>query len=286
MNETHKNPLIAIAGMEFELLKINTEDPWMIYLRQCLLKSAELYGVTLFDKVPQNKMSLCKNVKYDGEIIIGGGAVDFIKYIHQVPIHLPRILLNRIAKPEHKITSISVDQYFGTFKATQALLEMGHTRISTDCSGDKTQPGIQRMQGYYDAFKNAGVAIDDSMLLGYAHSDDTKLHYIRNILQRKDRPTAFILGSCGPVENLLELVHSFGIKIPQDISLIIIDDSMELSSPEFDISVVTQPLEQMTAEGIRIIKQLIDGGKNFCENILLKPELVVRNSIAKAKTDI
>ena len=61
---------------------------------------------------------------------------------------------------------------------------------------------------------------------------------------------------------------------------------MELSSPEFDISVVTQPLEQMTAEGIRIIKQLIDGGKNFCENILLKPELVVRNSIAKAKTDI
>lgn len=285
MNETSKNPLVAITGMEIELLKLKTDDSWLICLRQGLLKNAELYGVTLFDKLSQNNSSSYRNIKYDGEIIIGGGASDFIKHIHQVPIHLPRILLNRIVEPEHKITSISVDQYFGTFKATQILLEMGHRRIGIDCEGDKTQPGIQRMQGYYDAFKNAGIEIDNSMLLGYAPVNDMKLNCIRNILQRENRPTAFILGNCSSIENLLELIHSFGLKMPQDISLIMIDDSMKLNSPEFEISVVLQPLEQMTAEGIRIIKQLIDGGKDFYERILLKPELVIRNSIAKVRTD-
>jgi len=273
-------PKVALNGLGSDFLQLTIKDAWASYVREGLLRGAEIYGVELFDK-PDD--AAARKLKYDGEIIVAAGDMDYIKCIHDVPITLPRVIINRIPQPEHKITSISIDQRIGAFKATQALLAMGHRRIAIDCEGDKTQPGVQRMQGYYDAYKAAGIAVNKAMALDYPPRSKSAMTCIRTMIEQ-EKPTAFILGNCDLIEDFLALLHSLGMRIPQDVSLIMFDDSMELRMPDLEVSVVLQPLEQITMEGVRVIKQLIEGEKDFHKNILMAPELLIRDSIAAVKT--
>lgn len=283
MNKAIKSPAVSIIGLGHGFLTLKSIDPWINYLQESLLRAAEVYGIRISDKLPLNNQSRRQYTISNGEIIVGVGLLnDYTMHIHDMTAPIPRVLLNRIPDPELNITSVSIDHYSGAFKATQALLGLGHRNICIDCAGDKSQPGLQRMQGFFDACKKVGIEINGRFILDSPPGDESELKRIKQLLQSLDRPTGLILGNCSWIEKLLELCGSIDLKIPRDLSVIMFDDAIEFRTPDLEISVVLQPLEQMAGEGMRLIKQLIDGGNDFHQNILLKPDLLIRDSIAVA----
>jgi len=274
-------PYVCIRGFQDGILTRNTGDIWAAPLKAGVLMGGGIYGVRLFDELPSPLMPASNLMhNHSGVIIMGAGAeTDYGKLFKGLSPDTPRILLNRPADPELNITSICIDQRIGAFRAAGCLLRMNHRRIAIDCAGDKTYPGRERMKGYCDAFAAAGRKVDETMFLEYSPDDLDWADHIREILRRKNRPTAMMLDNRGQVLHLLDVIKSEGLKVPEDLSLIIFDDSPELRNSRLEISVVAQPLHQLAMEGVRMIRHFIDGGEDRYESIMLKTDFIVRDSI-------
>jgi LacI family transcriptional regulator len=218
---------------------------------------------------------------YSGVIMVAAGLVDYRHLMEGLTADIPKILINRPAKSS-EISSISVDNRIGMYRAVKVLLELGHRRIAIDSSGDPSLPGLQRTQGYLDAFADRDIQVDKSLFMEYRPGEPRWVEDIRKLLQREDRPTALIVDNSGKIPHLLDILDFEGLKIPDDISLIVFDDSPELTHFPVRISVIDQPLKKMGIEAVQMIRKMIDGQLDGIKQQVLPSEFIVRDSISVA----
>lgn len=53
---------------------------------------------------------------------------------------------------------IALDDRYGAWLATRHLIQQGHTRIGYLCSNHSISDAEDRLQGYYDALAESGIA--------------------------------------------------------------------------------------------------------------------------------
>ena len=72
--------------------------------------------------------------------------------------------------------------------------------------------------------------------------------------------------------------------VPEDVSVVGFDDILGASYHTPSITTVRQPLEEMGRQGARILLERIERpSQEFAAEIVLEPELIVRESTAAAR---
>ena len=74
------------------------------------------------------------------------------------------VLINRIL-PGFENRCIALDDRYGAWLATRHLIQQGHTRIGYLCSNHSISDAEDRLQGYYDALAESGIAANDPFRL-------------------------------------------------------------------------------------------------------------------------
>ncbi|MEM1445691.1 MAG: substrate-binding domain-containing protein [Planctomycetota bacterium] len=149
---------------------------------------------------------------------------------------LPTILLR--GQREHDC--IYLDEYQAGYAATRHLLELGHTRVAV-AHGPLTEPAVaQRIAGYEDAMREAGLASNALVLpaetsspsnetgsgrsLAYVEHYSRRMPYAKAWFTREDRPTA-VLGAWFTDAMLVQAaVLRAGLSLPDDVALMAIHD--------------------------------------------------------------
>ena len=72
------------------------------------------------------------------------------------------VLINRIL-PGFENRCIALDDRYGAWLATRHLIQQGHTRIGYLCSNHSISDAEDRLQGYYDALAESGIAANDRL---------------------------------------------------------------------------------------------------------------------------
>ncbi|MDD5293711.1 MAG: LacI family DNA-binding transcriptional regulator [Candidatus Izemoplasmatales bacterium] len=219
--------------------------------------------------------SISSLVASNVEVLVFTPVQSRTKYIENM------ILKNRIASLQlyrrtyDEIDSLTIDDRYGTYLATQALIKNNHRNILLIDYDLEIPTG--RLQGYYDAFQEAGIAHSDHPVLLLSVRDDNE----RIILDALEayQPSAVIPVSSVFASAAIRAIKTLGKRIKDDISLIIYDD---VSYAEFmDITVISHPLHDIATTAANLVFSRIKEYDQPARHEVIKPFLVMRDSIKK-----
>jgi LacI family transcriptional regulator len=180
-------------------------------------------------------------------------------------------------------STIEADNVGGARAATQHLIDLGHRRIGHVRGRADLVSARQREQGYREALEAATIEFDPALVRvgGYRASETTDA--ARELLGLRDRPTAVFAANDLSAIRVMEVAAELGLRVPEDLSVVGFDNVPEAANAEPPLTTLTQPLQQMGAEAVRLLLALLGGDGNE-EHICFPASLVVRGSTAPPRT--
>ena len=194
-------------------------------------------------------------------------------------VNLPIVLVNTYV-PNISVSSVSTDQKKEGYIATKHLLELGHSRIAYIAEAMNVHAFSRIFAGYQTALEEANVpVIQDYILQGYCRQIGG---YKAGKLLMKTDTTAIVAENDQLAIGAMRALLESGLSIPEDISVVGIDDILLASIFEVPLTTVKQSTEDLAAHCTRILTYEIECrncGKSFEKTIVeLEPELIIRKS--------
>lgn len=217
--------------------------------------------------------------RIDGMIIISTGEDEgLLRLLQGLPI--PTVLLDREIDEVH-CDLVETAHLQGGLMATQHLIDLGHRRIACLSGPADLTPSAQRIEGWRTALAQSGLTDVAADLLW--HSDFTSqggFTVMRSILASPQPPTAVFVCNDLMCIGALSAAHEAGVRVPQDMSLIGFDDIelAQFASPA--LTTIAQPKHRIGVAAVDMLLERIQGGRVQARQVLLQPELIVRNSTA------
>ena len=196
--------------------------------------------------------------------------------------NIPLVFFDRIVEeiPAHKIV---VDDFGGAYRATQHLLEQGRKNIAHIGGPLNLQIYEKREAGYRQAISNAGLQINENLILHNSLTREDGLYAIKKIIRSKERPDAIFCANDTTALSTIIYLKEKGIKVPEDIAIVGFSNEpfSELVTPS--ISTIKQPGFEMGQKAAELlIKQISSKTKpKTYETIVMETELIVRDSSSK-----
>jgi DNA-binding LacI/PurR family transcriptional regulator len=179
------------------------------------------------------------------------------------------------------VAYVDVDNVGGADAAVEHLVATGRRRIATITGPLDMSPGIDRLQGYLDALRRAGLNIDES----YRHPGDfgreSGATAMQALLERHPDLDAVFCASDVMAAGALETLRRHRRRVPEDVAVVGFDDSTIATSTAPALSSVRQPIEEMGREMARLLLDSLDSGTSGGKRMVLATELVVRASSGK-----
>jgi LacI family transcriptional regulator len=213
----------------------------------------------------------------EGLIIVPAKA-DFDHILKMKKYDLPIVCMDRYFE-DLDLPYVSTDNYQGACQATQLLIDNGHTRILAIQGITQSVPNQQRVRGFMDVMKKAGI--EKINIVGNSFSIQNGYLETKMALQGIEKPTAIFAFSNTIALGCLKALREEHMEVPDDISLICFDDHPYLDFLASPLSCVEQPVSDIAQLAIRFLFSIINDKSSKAQQILLKPKLKFRNSIKK-----
>jgi len=190
------------------------------------------------------------------------------------------------------VDSVSVDNLLAARLATEHLLQLGHRRIGFVTGPLRTVNRQERLQGYQQALRAAGIAPERELIWekalaqGFGDTESVELGRsgARELLSQSNRPTALLTINDMYAFGAYAGARDLGLRVPDDVSIVGIDDIVLAEVVDPPLTTIRQPLCEMTRAAVDIIIQRIEGKTNDApQHLTMKPELVIRKSTAECR---
>lgn len=181
-----------------------------------------------------------------------------------------------------RLKSISVDNFGGAMTAVRHLIALGHRRIAHIAGPPNLAEARERAAGYRAALEEAGLRFDPALVVQGGFRAGGGLAAIHALLERANAFTAVFAGNdlsaCGARKALLR----YGIRVPDDVSLIGFDDLPEAIEARPALTTIRQPVFELGHAAAAALIALIEV-KEDAAVALPALELVVRESTRRLR---
>ncbi len=162
--------------------------------------------------------------------------------------------------PSLKMPHISINNYMVGKKAVEYLISKGHRQIGGIFLLDDIQ-GHQRYAGFVDAIMKAKLKMQDNSIIWLDTKDLKELEKLEEkILDRLENCTSIFCYNDEIAFSFIKIFKKQEITIPEDISIISVDNSEFAIKGEVKLSTIVNPLEKIgekaTENIIKMIKDL------------------------------
>lgn len=194
---------------------------------------------------------------------------------------LPIILVEEEMKGAH---TLKTDNFKGGFLAGEYLLKKGRKKIGVivgELNGEEvgTSPA-ERLKGFQRALEEFNVGFDSEYVVEIKDFDfkDGKNALGKLLSTGKKLDAVFCAAGDYTAMGLLEEARKRGIKIPQDLSVVGYD-GLEMSAVvNPPLTTIKQSITELGREAFKIAIEAANGKLKEPKNIILQPELVIRES--------
>lgn len=180
--------------------------------------------------------------------------------------------------PDVGLAMVDVDNISGGRKATDYLIELGHTRIAMITGPSNWKSVVDRHNGYVQAMQAAGIPVDPELVLG-----DTWLH--RNgyentklLLEKGKQFSAIFAHNDRIARGAIHALYEAGLRVPEDVSVIGYDDIPEAEYSDPPLTTIRQPMDEIGQAATRLLIQMIEDSSVAPEQIMFDTTLVIRSS--------
>jgi LacI family transcriptional regulator len=182
--------------------------------------------------------------------------------------------------PGIDVPHVLVNNYEGVMKGMAHLIEKGYRRIGFVTVDLNLVQMEERLKAYQDSMLKAGLTTNDLVLsLKYEEDKELGIHQVTSFIQNTpDLEAVFFatnyLGLLG-----LESIHRLGLKLPDDLAMIVFDDHDVFRLYPPGITCIRQPAEEIAKTALELLMDQLGKGNNNAESkIEISPGLVIRGT--------
>lgn len=225
------------------------------------------------------------NARVDGIIVSHSkDAHDFSHLIKVKERGIPLILFDRF-NSDLEVSQVVIDDFLGAYKATEHLIQQGCKRIAHFTNTIKVSIYKERLRGYQEALKNNGLIYDESLVIESNLQLEDGRNSMLQLLKLKALPDAVFSASALGIAGAMQVLKERKIKIPGDIALVGFSNEAFTQFTDPTLTTVDQHSLRMGIAAAEIFLEEIanDTQKFIPQKIVLKPELIIRESSLKKK---
>ncbi len=163
----------------------------------------------------------------------------------------PVILFNRYV-PNSCASAVCCDNVEGGRIAANFLLDGGHKRLAYISGTENASTNKDRKKGFIDRLSERGI--NHVIVERGTFTYDSGAEATRRLLKSADRPDAIFCADDTMALGAMDVArHEFGLKIPEDLSIIGFDDIQMASWQSYNLTTVRQPMARMCNTTIELL---------------------------------
>ncbi len=200
----------------------------------------------------------------------------------QARLSLPLVVLNRQLSAAN-LHSFGLDQYQLAYTAMAHLCQLGHRQIACITSPLASETGKIRYQAYQDVLASQGVALDPRLVQQGDNTLETGYVAAQALLHRTavgSTPAFSALFACNDdmAIGAVRALHDRDIAVPQQVSVIGIDNEPAAAYAIPSLSTVSLPIIQLTNDAISLAVGLTSKQPTPASHQCYRGVLVARES--------
>ena len=247
--------------------------------------------------------TVCKGLGYSVTLTFTDGAMDcdqiidsvrnkdcdgiILNQISEIPIitrlqkeNVPFVCVDSHIPEELNVPQVGLDYFDAAYQATAYLQQQGHRDIGF-IGPDNLGTYLQNtLGGYTAAMQDAGLTCNPAWQAEVAFSEESARECIDRLLQLPQLPTAFLCAGDAFSVNIIRHAKARGLRIPEDISIMSLDDLLVSQYLDPPLSTMTFNKEQLGEQAMRLLYQIIQGEPHEMTH-LINTSLVERGTVKK-----
>jgi len=191
------------------------------------------------------------------------------------------VVVNRVFQNDDNFMAsgyVVNDDQVGAQMATEYLLSSGHKRVAFLAGPRSSYGSQQRFAGYKMVLERTGIPYKPDEVLHCPPTVKGGAEAMSALLKINPRISAvFCFNDMVAIGALQEAARS-GRKVPDDLSIVGYDDVPMASWVTPALTTCRVPFEEMGRLATRLLVDRFEECAQGCENIVLQPELIIRDS--------
>jgi LacI family transcriptional regulator len=186
------------------------------------------------------------------------------------------VLVNR--RLEAGVDHVLLDDEAGGRLATRHLLSRGHIQIGFLAGPAASYSARRREAGYRETLASAGVDFDPGWIQPCAPTVEGGQQGAARLLQARPELTALFCYNDLVAVGALQAAARLGRCVPQDLAVVGFDDILLAALVTPALTTCRVPLYELGSQAARSLLARIRGRPEACREVVLQPELVIRQS--------
>ena len=202
---------------------------------------------------------------------------------HSIPVPVVAVAGHH---QEEGPSNVVMDQRQAARLALDHLVSLGHHDIAVMIGHPESADAIDRWTAISAVAQELGIPIQPELtvqLSGGESGPGLGYPYAKALLERKHRFTALFAYNDVSAIGAIRAIREAGLNVPNDISVVGFDDIEGAAFHFPSLTTIRQPLHRMGSIAAQTMIDRLEGLEDWPKQIAVEPELVVRESTAKAR---
>lgn len=222
---------------------------------------------------------LLKEHKTEGMIILGLLKEDYLNMLEQ-DIDVPFICLDFYDR-RHECDAVVTDNFYGMYKLTNYLFEMGHKDIAYVGTLLYTGSITDRYFGYAKALMENGQKVRREWIIEDRNIEDGQRDDDFEFKFPEKMPTAFVCNCDLTAGEFINVLKKRGYRVPEDISVVGFDNYIHPGICDVGITTYEVDIKEMARKTINnLLKKM--SGEYYKQGIsIVEGHMVIKDSVRR-----
>lgn len=234
-----------------------------------------------YDREVANARTLLSH-RVDGILVsVSKETHDFDHFMNLQEGGIPLVFFDRIA-PDINADQVIIDDMEASYKATRHLIETGRKRIAHFAGPQTLIIGRDRLQGYLNALTEAGLPIDNRLIIE-ADTFEKARNAVMELIDSGNVPDGIFAVNDLTAIGAMQTIQKKGFKIPDEISIVGFSDGRFSGITDPNLTSVDQHGYEMgTTAAEMLFNRILSTESIYIPEVkVLNAELIIRGSSLK-----
>ncbi|MFC0045822.1 LacI family DNA-binding transcriptional regulator [Metabacillus iocasae] len=241
------------------------------------------YQVLLGDSLNDSKkesdyLHLLRQRKADGMILLTARLSE--KEIEEIALEFPVVLACEYT-PGLNVPTVSIDNVQSAKKATDYLVSLGYKRIGFISGPFDVVLGRDRLEGFRQSMIENKLGEKDLLVQEGDFTFESGYAAMGTFLDMQEPPEAIFAANDEMAIGAIKAIHSKGLKVPNDISVVGFDDIAFASIFEPSLTTIAQPSFEMGETAMKLLIKQLNKEEIEKKQYILEDKLIIRETSRK-----
>lgn len=269
MNAVSPNHVLALYSYKQEM-EIN--DPYYLSIRHGIETQCDRLGIELSNCYHNNLLPALKKVT--GALIVSKPSPEVLRKISSLTNNICFIDFNQ---PGSEYDSVDIDLSRISKEVIDFFIGHGADRIGFIGGADDPDKADIREAAFVEYGRLKGVVSAQDIYRG-DFSSASGYELAKKMLSKPDHPTALFVASDSIAIGVLRTFHELGVRIPEDIALISVNDIPTARFTFPPLSTVRIHSEMMGIQGVNLLLEKARDGRDLPLQVYVPSKLKLRGT--------